>query len=140
MKKENWVWMPHAGHFILGDKCGFRLATYVGKYIVSTVGELDMGERQIKEIHARIHDLGWYTANKHLMGDAWNAAYFKRFGWENLGYGRKYETMVFRAKRAKDNFCCPWRMVNGELDFAGYNKAEDALKGHMAMCKKWSAK
>lgn len=37
MKEENWVWMPHGGHFILGHMCRFRLNTYVGKYIVSTV-------------------------------------------------------------------------------------------------------
>lgn len=40
MERDKWVWMPHAGHFILGHKCQFRLCTYVGKYIVSTVGEL----------------------------------------------------------------------------------------------------
>ena len=40
MKKENWVWMPHVGHFIMGHECRFRLNTYVGGYVVSTVGEL----------------------------------------------------------------------------------------------------
>ena len=38
MKKENWIWMPHPAHYILRYKCQFRLATYVGGYIVSTIG------------------------------------------------------------------------------------------------------
>lgn len=39
MKKEDWIWMPHPAHFICSDHCRFVLATYVGGYIVSTVGE-----------------------------------------------------------------------------------------------------
>lgn len=39
LKKENWTWMPHAAHFISYFNCQFRLATYVGGYIVSTLGE-----------------------------------------------------------------------------------------------------
>ncbi len=39
--ESEWVWMPHAGHFICSDRCLFRLNTYVpGGYIISTVGEL----------------------------------------------------------------------------------------------------
>ena len=32
--------MPHAGHFICGARCQFKLNTYVNGYIISTVGEL----------------------------------------------------------------------------------------------------
>ncbi len=39
MKKDKWVWMPHPGHFCGGSNCRFVMNTYVGKYIVSTVGE-----------------------------------------------------------------------------------------------------
>jgi len=39
MKRNEWIWMPHAAHFICGNACQFKLATYVGKYIVSTVGD-----------------------------------------------------------------------------------------------------
>lgn len=34
------IYMPHAGHFILGHRCAFKLNTYVNGYIISTVGEL----------------------------------------------------------------------------------------------------
>ena len=38
-KRDQWVWMPHPAHFAGRQECQFRLAAYVGGYIVSTVGE-----------------------------------------------------------------------------------------------------
>ncbi len=35
--------MPHAGHWCMRDKCLFHLNTYVGEYIVSTVGDVVEG-------------------------------------------------------------------------------------------------
>jgi hypothetical protein len=29
MKADRWVWMPHAGHLIVGNQCRFHLATFV---------------------------------------------------------------------------------------------------------------
>jgi hypothetical protein len=139
MKKQNWVWMPHAGHFICGHMCRFHLNTYVGKYIVSTVGELWF-ERPIREIHASIFDKKWFAENAHRKGDDFDSAYMKRFGYEELGMGRIYETMVFKAKRDKVNTCCPWSMVSGELDMDGYKDSNSAYKGHIKMCEKWSKK
>jgi hypothetical protein len=105
MTKDKWVWMPHAGHFICGDRCRFHLSTYVGKYIVSTLGE---------------------------MKSLWNDEEF-----EDIGCDRKYETMVFKARKSK-NKCCPWVQKSGEdVDFDGYNDAGEAYKGHLKMCKKW---
>ena len=49
MTKNEWIWMPHPGHFFMSDRCAFHLTTYVGKYIVSTVGEL-RGELEFTEI------------------------------------------------------------------------------------------
>ena len=60
--KSKWVWMPHPGHFMLGDECKFRMTTYVGKYLVSTVGELK---------------------SKGDPGEG---------GWERIGSDRTYET------------------------------------------------
>lgn len=111
MKKEDWIWMPHPGHFCAASSCNFRMNTYVGEYIVSTVGEY------VPEANRRSGKL------------------------EELGWNRLYETMVFRAIKSKDP-CCPYRadVGGGELDMEGYNTAKDALKGHMALCLKWSKK
>ena len=131
--------MPHAGHFICGDKCQFSLNTYVGKYIVSTVGELWF-ERSSREIRASVYDKKWLEENQSLKGDNFDYAYFKRFGFEEIGCGRKFETMVFKAVKTKDK-CCPYRMVSGEdTDFRGYNTRDEATVGHYKLCKKWSVK
>ena len=139
MIKENWIFMPHAGHFICGDKCRFHLNTYVGKYIVSTVGELWL-ERGSREIHAQVYDPKWLVENKHLKGDEFDNAYFKRFGFEQLGAGKEslYETMVFKARKSK-NKCCPYEIIVEEcVDSKRYGKNEEAVKGHMKLCLKWS--
>jgi hypothetical protein len=141
MRKANWMWQPHAGHYILGDKCKFVLNTYVGGYIVSTIGELwqDQSSRRIHtNIHNNIYKTTWYAENKHLMGDNFDAAYFKEYGYSEIGAGRKYETMVFKAKKSSHG-CCPWEMVSGEeIDFRHHDTAEEARKGHMELCEKWA--
>jgi hypothetical protein len=137
MNKAEWVWMPHAGHFILGDRCKFKLNTYVGGYIISTVGEL-WNDRKTREVHAEVYDSKWLSENMLLKGDYFDSAYMKRFGFEDIGCDRKYETMVFKARKS-DNKCCPYEIiVSEEVDFAGYNKPEDAHKGHLELCLKWS--
>jgi hypothetical protein len=139
MRRENWIWMPHAGHFILGERCQFRLNTYVGRFIVSTVGEL-WSDRQVREIHAQVYNPKWLMENQHLKGDEFNSAYMKKFGFEDIGADRKYETMVFRAEKS-NNKCCPFKIiVSKEVDFRGYNNAVDATKGHYELCRKWSVK
>ena len=60
MSADKWIWMGHAGHFILGHKCRFHLSTYVNGYIVSTVGEYVLSNDLIDVI---------YPEFKHLMGD-----------------------------------------------------------------------
>lgn len=140
-EEKKWIWMPHAGHCIIGDQCIFHLNTYVGKYIVSTIGEYNPDESS-KRIHASIHKPEWYKQNENLKGDYFKRAYFKEFGFEEIGFNRKYETMVFKAKRGSKNIpCCKFIMANpSSLDLEGYNNAKDAVKGHMKMCKKWSKK
>lgn len=110
--------------------------TYIGKYIVSTVGEWNL-DRVGKEIHAKIYDNKWFLENKDKLGDDFENAYMKRFGFGEIGFGRKYETMVFKAKKSK-NKCCLYEASDySGLDMRSYNKPEDAYKGHLAMCKKW---
>lgn len=136
MKKENWVWMPHAAHFICGNDCRFVLSTYVGKYIVSTVGEYSP-DREVKKIHAESR--GVVIQGR---GDWWDANFYKKFGFIEVGLDRVYETMVFKAKKSgKDCKGCPYTIESGEnIDFGAYNKVGDAFKGHMKLCKKWGKK
>ncbi|MFW5895594.1 MAG: hypothetical protein ACOCT9_02500 [archaeon] len=140
--KENWIWMPHPAHLIVGRDCKFHLATYVGRYIVSTVGEY-WPDRQVREIHAEVHDPDWYERNKHLKGDNFDSAFFKRFGWLEIGAGATYETMVFKAKKSTEDDCssCPYVIESGQdIDAERYNDGKSAYEGHLKMCKKWSRK
>lgn len=137
---EKWEWFGHAAHFICGRWCRFHLATKVGDYLISTVGEY-WPERGSREIHARIHDAKWLAKNQHLKGDYFGAAYMKRFGYDTIGCDRKYETMVFAAGprcKAKDCGCGLPEIGGSEIDFLGYNDAGSATKGHMALCARWS--
>lgn len=134
MKKDRWVWMPHAGHLIIGHKCQFKLNTYVGKYIVSTVGE-HLPDEGVREIFNQTRNLGLEG-----RGDAREYDFIRKNGYEELGYGRTFETMVFKAIKSKDK-CCPYKMLSGtEVDMDGYKTAADAFEGHLKLCKKWSNK
>jgi len=138
--KDEWEWFGHAGHFICGHMCRFHLCTRVGGYLISTVGELWFDKRS-REIHAEIHDPKWFKKNCHRKGDDFDAAYMKRFGFETVGYDRLYETMVFRVGKpctTKDCGCGLPSIDGHELDFAGYNRADEATRGHYAMCERWS--
>jgi hypothetical protein len=135
MKKDRWVWMPHPAHFICARDCKFHLATYVGGYVVSTVGEL-WPDSKVREIHAQVK--GVKIEGK---GDEWDYNYMKRFGFDDIGCARKYETMVFKAKRYAEGGCCPWRISSGSnVDFEGYNDPDDAYAGHLKLCAKWAKK
>src|SRR5262245_46801635 len=76
---RGWQWYGNAGHFICGRWCRFHLATRVGPWLVSTVGEF---------VHPR-----------HGGGSEIEEARWLRANWpgEDIGLDRKYETMVFRA-------------------------------------------
>ena len=149
MSAADWKWYGHPGHFILGDKCRFHLATVVGPFMISTVGEL-WNERVVREIHARIHDPAWLTENQDLRGDTFDAAYFERFGYERLGayFGNDsfdddpiYETMVFRTSGEVCNFpTCDCGMPKHEgdtLDMMRYATAGKATAGHYELCRKF---
>ena len=67
----------------------------------------------------------------------------KKDGFETVGGGRLYETMVFNAgKPCSEKECgkCGMPIPGdwGELDMAPYNTAAAATKGHYAMCLKWA--
>ena len=128
MSKDKWVWMPHAGHFILGHKCRFRLNTYVNGYIISTVGEY-VPDNDIIDIKA--------PEFNGLRGDSKENAYIEKYICEEIGFGRKFETMVFKGEKSKHK-CCPYEVSDyGNIDFRGYNTPASAYKGHLKMCKKY---
>ena len=136
---KNWKWFGHAAHFSCGSRCQFHLATQVGKYLVSTVGELWL-ERSSREVHAQVHDPKWLEKNRHLKDDYFDSAYMARFGFEEIGCNRKYETMVFKAGkpcRSKECGCGLLEIDGSELDFLGYNNVAAAAKGHLKLCRKW---
>lgn len=140
MTQDKWIFMPHAGHLIVSSHCQFHLNTYVGNFIVSTVGEW-WPERPVREIHAQVHDPKWLVENQHLKGDYFDVAYMKRFGFEEIGADRLYETMVFKAqKEANPEYqCCPYTQISGEsVDMEGYNDRAEAFRGHYELCMKYS--
>ena len=120
---SEWRWFGNAGHFICSRWCRFHLTTQVGKYLVSTVGEY---------VHPR-HGGGSERGESEWLEKNWPG--------EEIGLGRKYETMVFRAGKpcARPGCGCGLPEIDGkEVDFDGYNNAKDATDGHMALCVKWS--
>jgi hypothetical protein len=140
--KADWVWMPHPAHLIVAQDCRFHLATYLPNgYIVSTVGEY-WPDRQVRQIHAEVFDLTWHLANKDRKGDDYDHAYMEHFGYESLGFDRIYESMVFKGKVAGEGCpACPYVIESGSnLDFAGFNDAGEAYKGHLELCDAWAAR
>lgn len=136
----NWKWFGNAGHFICGSNCRFHMCTQVGDYLVSTVGQL-WPSRVVREIHAQVYDSAWLAENKQLLGDDFEDAYMKRFGYEEIGLNRTFETMVFKAGTpCKAKSCnCGLPVIDGdELDSNSYNNAKDATEGHMELCDKWA--
>lgn len=119
MTEEDWIWMPHPGHFCASYDCRFILNTYVNGYVISTVGE--------------------WVPDSRRKGE-------REESFETIGLGRLYETVVFKAKKNEDleHQCCPYLADldsdNFELDFKGYNDPTLAFKGHYDLCDKWSKK
>lgn len=61
---------------------------------------------------------------------------------QDIGADRKYETMVFLAKRNRpDSRCCPWIVADHqELQLEEYNDPKAAYDGHMRICAEWDRK
>lgn len=133
---REWRWFGQAAHLIVGQDCRFHLATQVGPWLVSTVGEY-LPDSRVRDILAE-------SRGKPLVGrgDARRADWMEKFGYEEIGCDRLYETMVFRAGKPceRDDCGCGLPDIDGqELDFDGYNDAGSAARGHYAMCEKWAA-
>lgn len=76
------------------------------------------------------------------IGDYRRASWMKQAGFEQIGSGRTFETMVFRAGErctVEDCGCgLPALDPPSELDSDAYNDAGSATRGHYAMCEKWA--
>jgi len=141
--RQNWKWFGNAGHFICADSCRFHMTTLVGKYLVSTVGQM-WPSRSSREIHASVYDQKWLDANRDRKGDDFDFVYMQRFGYETVGSDRTFETIVFKAGKpcaSKSCGCGLPSIIGGcELDFLGYNNAKAATVGHRKLCAKWARK
>lgn len=110
MDKENWIWMPHSGHFIGGSNCRFHLATYLPNgYLVSTVGDyFPRGDANEPT------EIGWGRTHETMVFAA--------------------------VKRDESCGCPFGQASGSELDFEGYSDGNAARLGHMRMCELWAEK
>ena len=136
ISQDQWHWFGSAGHFICAQWCRFHLCTLIGNYLVSTVGEY-VPDETVREIHCEIHGI-----TLEGRGDARLADYMNKVGFQELGYKRTYETMVFKAGApctAEGCNCGLPSLADGcELEADGYNDAGAATKGHLALCHKYA--
>jgi len=125
IKAEDWKWYGQPGHFICGRWCRFHLATEIGEYFISTVGEY---------VHPR-HSGASEADEMEWLKENWPG--------EDIGWDRKYETMVFKIiGRCETPECgCGMPEVGGEnIDMRGCNSAKEAREDHMALCSIWANK
>lgn len=137
--RNEWEWFGVASHLIVGSDCRFHLATHVGPWLVSTVGEW-LPDSSTWDIYTNTRGV-----TLEGRGDARRADFLKKVGFIEIGAGRLYETMVFALgdERCAEPDCnCGQQLVAdwGELDSDAYNNRRDAQRGHYAMCEKWAAK
>jgi hypothetical protein len=111
---KDWIWMGHPAHFICADDCRFRLATKIGRFIVSTVGQMYYSE----------------ATAKALGRDPTMPV--------KIGCDRLFETMVFPASDVAEECGCFRPSDLGEIDYAPANDAKTATANHMALCFKYA--
>jgi hypothetical protein len=138
--RATWECFGSAGHLIVGSDCRFHMATRVGPWWISTVGEW-LPDSSSWDIYADRRTGG---IPPELRGDARRNWFLRNVGYIEIGCDRKYETMVFRVEKERcDEEGCecegsPRIGEWGELDSDAYNDARAARDGHVAMCEKWS--
>lgn len=109
--EREWLWDGHAAHLIVGSRCQFHLATRIGDYLVSTVGEY----------------------RPPTSKDADGEGLYDEF--ETVGAGRLFETFVFRTGGSGFGYVTEW----SEIDAKAANDHDAATANHMAMCDKYAA-
>ena len=111
-KITEWKWFGVAAHLCVSERCLFHMATDVGDYLVSTVGE--------------------FYPNMNIPPE-------RGLGkMEDVGCDRKYGTCVFKKL---DGSCkCGCELPNregSECEGVGANDAKTAQDNHMEMCHKY---
>lgn len=136
--ESEWKWYGLAAHFICGDRCQFHLATTIGGYLVSTIGAM-LSDSSVREINAKVRGI-----ELEGKGDAREADYMQKLGFENIGAWGKYETMVFPWNGTTcDNDECnfgarcgsPMPSSYHDVDGERYDSAADAAAGHYKYCE-----
>lgn len=132
--QSDWQWYGTVGHFICGRDCRFHLATKVGKYLVSTIGQF-FPDSQVRKILAESRGI---TLTQR--GDAGDQEWLDKVGWEPIGAWGTYETLVFEAgdRICDSDICgckCPIPTKWGELAGERYDNAADATAGHYKYCE-----
>lgn len=135
--KSEWKWYGNPGHFICSAYCRFHLCTEIGDYLVSTVGEY-IPDSKVREILAETRGI-----TLEGKGDAREYDYMKKIGFEEIGYGRTYETMAFKisGKRCDSKKCgCGLpEIIPSELKSGSYNTGKEATEGHNRICEEVAA-
>lgn len=117
---SKWKWFGKPGHFVCAHQCRFHLCTQVGAFLVSTVGEYIPSEFR-SDI---LTEEEWLSAN---------------YPGADIGYKRKYETMVFRCTGGICDCGCGVPKIDlGEIDMAGCNDAGTATANHNKLCRKYA--
>jgi hypothetical protein len=111
IREKDWHWDGHAQHFIGGRNCEFHLATRVGDFIISTVGE--------------------YRPRGNSLPDG-TGEYSE---YTTIGLNRLFETFVFRASKPT-GFDVD---VYEEIDREDANECDDATVNHLLLCRKYAA-
>ena len=120
---DQWQWYGSPGHLIVSRWCRFHLLTEVGDWIISTVGEY---------VHPR-HSGGSEKVENDWLEENWPG--------EEIGPGRRYETMVFRFKNKHRCECGCGRPIPDSWDdvyMQGANDAKSARANHYALCEKYA--
>lgn len=123
IQPDQWEWFGNVGHFICGQWCRFHLTTKVGPWLVSTIGE--------------------YVHPRRSMGSEQTEIEWLRDNWpgEDIGYNRKYETMVFHAGDpcSAPGCNCGMPTISGDEEVSeGCNDAKAATEGHMRFCRQFA--
>lgn len=107
---SEWQWYGLAAHFICAADCLFHMATGIGEYVVSTVGDL-----------------------RHREANG------NRSERKEIGLDRMYETCVFETGGSLCTCGCGMPDISGsEIDGLAANDPATARLNHMAMCAKYA--